>query len=142
MSSGLAKIQAMEALATLLLSWKEDLDKNETINRSGSLKQLHEIMEIQPTAHQFSVGTYVCMVAEILMREVRPECAAQILQDTKALGTFMSNMLKIQKSHVPRVVANALAKLTKDSHGQCGRYDHVTCFIFYHLYYIYIYLYL
>ena len=103
-----------------MLSWKEDLDKNETINRSGSLTQLQEIMEMKPSAHQFSVGTYVCMVAEILMREVRPDCAPQILQDIKSFGAFMSKVLKIQKSHVPKMVANALDKLTEDSHDGVG----------------------
>ena len=100
-----------------MLSWKEDLDKNETINCSGSLTQLQEIIDdMQPSAHIFAVGTYVCMVAEILMREVRPDSATQILQDVKSLGNFMSGVLKIQKSHVPKMVANALEKLTKDSH--------------------------
>ena len=114
-SAGFKKIQSLEILVNLIRGWKEDLLRIEEIQKSGVLARLDECYTMTPAAHAFAVGTYVCMVAEILGRTITPENSAQCLQDVKQLGTFQSTVLKIPKTNVPKIVAAATDKFIKDT---------------------------
>ena len=119
MLAGLQVVQAEEALASLILSWKEDLDTVVKIKDNGCMGRLEEIAALPPSAHQFAVAAYCCMATEILLRDISNEkSSATALSDAKQLGTFMTNVLKITKASIPKHVTSAVDKFVKDKGGK------------------------
>ena len=113
-SSGLKALQTWESLCSMILSWKADLEQIEAIKASGCLINMQESVKVPPSCHQFGVAMYSCMSVEILLREVTSENASQILSDAKQLGTFLSNVLKLSKTQIPKHLTSAIDKLLKD----------------------------
>lgn len=109
-------LQSYESLAKIVMSWKEDLlAGSQGIKDSGSIEKLEEIRGGAPSGRCVAVGLYVCLAAEILLRDFSGGGHQQTISDIKRLNNnFLNNKLKIVKTHLPKVVVNALDKLSKD----------------------------
>ena len=98
------------------MSWKEDLlAGSQGIKDSRSIEKLEEICGGAPSGRCVAVGLYVCLAAEILVRDLSGGGHQQTISDIKRLNNnFLNNKLKIVKTQLPKVVVNALDKLAKD----------------------------
>ena len=115
--AGLKKVQILETLALLAVSWREDLEKlSPQIKDSQAIEKLQQVTAAHPSAKDFAISIFVCMAAEVLLREIVPENTAQTASDCRQLTiAFLPNQLKIPKCAVPRKVITAVEKLMKDS---------------------------
>ena len=98
------------------MSWKDDLFKgSECIRTSGCIDLLTTTSTTPPHAKDVGVGIYVCMAAEILLRDVTPATMTRNLADGKQLmANFLPNTLKVHKNSIPKIVTAAMEKLVKD----------------------------
>ena len=119
--AGLRELQSLETKASLILGWKEDLlTGSKDIADNGCISKLEEFSAVPPSSKGLGVGIFVCMAAEILLRDVQAANVSQILTDAKQLmGNFLSNTLKINKASIPKAVTALLEKLTKDWQRGC-----------------------
>lgn len=107
-------MQTWENLATLILSWKDDLQQIELIKTNGCITRMQESVKVPPSCTQFGVAMYACMAVEILLRDVTADNASQILSDAKQLGSFLTNVLKLSKTLIPKHLTTAVDKMIKD----------------------------
>lgn len=116
LAGGFADLQDSQAIGNQILSWKEDLlNGSEAIKNSGSIAKLQGVILQEPTALDFGVAMYVCLAAEIVLRDATSVKATTTIQDIKQLNnTFLNTKLKITKANIPRAVINAVDKVAKD----------------------------
>ena len=110
----------LESNALWLLSWKDDLLKDEEVHSSQVLEKLQLTSTAAPRCHQLSIALYALMVGDLIVNA--KDDPVEHYADVQAFRNYASTALKIAKKDIPVELTNRFDKLSKDhGPGERGR---------------------
>lgn len=110
---GLKILGELESNALWLLSWKDDLLKDEEVHSSRALEKLQLASTAAPHCQQLSIALYALMVGDLIVNA--KDDPAEHYADVQAFRNYASTALKLAKKDIPVELTSRFDKLSKDT---------------------------